>query len=168
MGSFEALVLVLLGMAVGAAVPALLQLRRTLKSAERFLDETGPRLQRTLETADRAAARVDRIADGLETELERARGFLDAAADFGRSLRQMQGTLRTVASVGAAIGPAVAAAARALFDPFRSAERVAGAATRGDGGASGRGDDAESTAAPAPRQGFPTPHPPGPKEVPHE
>jgi ABC-type transporter Mla subunit MlaD len=130
MGTFEALVLALLGVVIGAAVPALLQLRRTLRSAERFLDDTGPRLQRTLETAERAAGRVERIAGDLERDLGRARGLLDAASDLGRSLRLLQGSLRTALSIGAAFGPAAAAAARALF-------------------ASVRGDGPESAGAPA-------------------
>ena len=153
MGFFEALVLVLLGVVTGAVVPALLQLRRTLRSAERFLDDTGPRLQRTLETTERAAAHVDRIAGDVENDLDRVRGVLDVTADLGRSLRQVQGSLRTVASIGAAIGPAVAAAARALFDPLRgggredrppeSAPRRAAAPRPGNGPEAGESDQAK-------------------------
>jgi len=41
---------------VAAAVATLLQLRRTLRSAEAFLEALSPRLDRTLEVAGRAVA----------------------------------------------------------------------------------------------------------------
>jgi ABC-type transporter Mla subunit MlaD len=135
MGSFEAIVLVLLGVLIGVAVPALLQLRRTLKSAERFLDETGARLRRTLDSADRAVDRVDRIAVEIEGDLRHARALFDAASDLGRSLQRAQGSLRTMISIGTAIGPAVAAAARALFG-----------ASGGDGRDTAAGPDAPASA----------------------
>lgn len=137
MNAWQATLVVLLAVLVGAAVPVLLQLRRTLRRAETFLDETGPRLQRSLDSVDRIALRADRITGDLEKDLDRARGLLESVAEFGGSLRQMQGSLRTVASVGAAIGPAVAAGARALFDSFRSEGRDAATAPRKTGGDAG-------------------------------
>jgi ABC-type transporter Mla subunit MlaD len=58
--------IVLVGVLVGAAVPALLQLRRTLRSAEVFFQTTGPKLNDTLEEASGAAAKIRAVAGQFE------------------------------------------------------------------------------------------------------
>src|SRR5207247_5384196 len=109
--------LVLLAILVGAGVPALVQLRRTLQSAQTFLDSTGKRLDRTLDEVTDAAARINRLGKSLEKDAEGLGVFTDAAAGLGRSLKQAQESLRVMTAVGAAVGPAIAAGLRALFAP---------------------------------------------------
>src|SRR5213594_3012650 len=111
--------LVLLAILVGAGVPALVQLRRTLQSAQTFLDSTGKRLDRTLDEVTDAAARINRLGKSLEKDAEGLGVFTDAAAGLGRSLKQAQESLRVMTAVGAAVGPAIAAGLRALFAPDR-------------------------------------------------
>ena len=113
---------VLLAILVGAVVPVLIQLRRTLRSAESVLDTTGPKLERTLDEVGEAAARINRLGKSLERDAEGLRVFTDAAAGLGRSLKQAQESLRVMTAVGAAVGPAIAAGLRALFTPERDDE----------------------------------------------
>ena len=100
MATWQIVAVVLLAVLVGAVVPVLLQMRRTLQSAENVLKSTGPKLDRTKD------------AEGLGV-------FTDAAAGLGRSLKQAQESLRVMTAVGAAVGPAIAAGLRALFAPDR-------------------------------------------------
>jgi ABC-type transporter Mla subunit MlaD len=55
---------------VGVAVPVLLQLRRTLRSAETFLETTGATLKQTLEEISSAAATLNHAAVGIEENTE--------------------------------------------------------------------------------------------------
>ena len=113
--TWQLITVVLLAVLVGAAVPALLQLRRTLRSAENVLESTGPKVDRTLEEVSEAAARINRLGKSLERDAEGLQVFTDAAAGLGRSLKQAQASLRIMTTVGAAVGPAIAAGLRSLF-----------------------------------------------------
>lgn len=113
--TWQLFILVLLAVLVGAAVPVLLQLRRTLKRAEDVLESTGPKMDRTLEEVTEAAARINRVGKSLERDAEGLQVFTDAAAGLGRSLKQAQASLRIMTTVGAAVGPALAAGLRSLF-----------------------------------------------------
>ena len=145
LATWQLIVVVLLAVLVGALVPALIQLRRTLKSAENVLQATAPRLDRTLDEVSEAAARINRLGNTLERDAEGLRVFTDAAAGLGRSLKQAQKSLHLMTAVGAAVGPAVAAGLRSLFgagtddEPETSSGSVDDtAAAQGDRGADGR------------------------------
>ena len=56
--------------------------------------------------------------------------FTDAAAGLGRSLKQAQESVRIMTTVGAAVGPAIAAGLRALF--ARESEDDAESRPRGE------------------------------------
>ena len=141
MATWQILVVILLAVLVGALVPVLVQLRRTLQSAEKVLSTTGPRLDRTLDEVNEAAVRINRLGVRLEKDAEGLGVFTDAVAGLGRSLKQAQDSLRVVAAVGTAVGPAVAAGLRALFAPS------------GDRGGAVRGDEGGIDAAGAPGNG---------------
>lgn len=113
--TWQLFMLVLLAVLVGAALPVLLQLRRTLKRAEDVLESTGPKMDRTLDEVTEAAARINRLGKTLERDAEGLQVFTDAAAGLGRSLKQAQSSLRIMTTVGAAVGPALAAGLRSLF-----------------------------------------------------
>jgi len=154
--TWQIVAVVLLAVLVGALIPVLIQLRRTLQSAENVLNTTGPRLDRTLDEVSEAASRVNHLGRSLEKDAEGLRVFTDAAAGLGRSLKQAQESVRVITAVGAAVGPAVAAGLRALFAPERGddettrprreEERVAAqapaAARPGDGRPETRGKEA--------------------------
>ena len=122
--TWQVIGVVLLAILVGGVVPVLIQLRRTLRSAESVLDTTGPKLERTLDEVGEAAARINRLGKTLERDAEGLRVFTDAAASLGRSLKQAQESLRVMTAVGAAVGPAIAAGLRALFTPDRKSTRL--------------------------------------------
>lgn len=66
MVTVQMIALVLFAGLVGAAVPALLQLRRTLRRAEMFLETTGQRLDIALEEVSGAAANLRSAAGHAE------------------------------------------------------------------------------------------------------
>jgi uncharacterized protein YoxC len=106
---------------VGAAVPALLQLRRTLKAAELTLESTGRRVNETLDSVKIAMERVNRAADGLEQGVARVSSLLEALGGIGDALVKVKSSIGTVASVGSVVGSAVMAALG-----FRSRKRDPG------------------------------------------
>lgn len=93
MQGWELAVVVLVAVAVGAALPALIQLALTLKTARTVLTSSSRRLDEALEQASAATANIGQLAE---------------------SLNELAEKLRAVATVGAAVGPAVAAAVRAF------------------------------------------------------
>jgi uncharacterized protein YoxC len=113
---------IVLAILVGALVPVLIQLRKTLRAAESVLGTTGPKLDRTLDEVSEAASRINLLGRSLERDAEGLRVFTDAAANLGRSLKQAQESLRMVTAIGAAVGPAIAAGLRSLFTPERDDE----------------------------------------------
>ena len=131
MATWQIVAVVLLAVLVGALVPVLLQLRRTLQSAENLLNAAGPRLERTLDEVGEAAARINRLGKTLEKDAEGLGVFTDAAAGLGRSLKQAQESLRVMTAVGSAVGPAIAAGVRALFAPDRGEDARSGRSEAG-------------------------------------
>jgi uncharacterized protein YoxC len=114
--------MILLAIIVGALIPVLVQLRKTLRAAETVLSTTGPKIDKTLDEVSEAASRINQVGRSLERDAEGLRVFTDAAANLGKSLKQAHDTLRTVTAVGAAVGPAIAAGLRSLFTSARDDE----------------------------------------------
>jgi len=146
--TWQLVTVVLLAVLVGAAVPVLMQLRRTLRSAENVLESSGPKLDRTLDEVGEAASRINRLGKSLERDSEGLQVFTDAAAGLGRSLKQAQESVRIMTTVGAAIGPAIAAGLRALFT--RESEDDRESRPRGEN--EGATAEANMTGAPAESQ----------------
>ena len=107
-------VVILVAVLVGAAVPVLVQLRSTLRSAQQVLDRVGPRLESALTEVTEAADRLNRMASEFEERAKKAKPLFDAAADLGEQLTRLRGSLSTVAALGSALGPALAAAVKAF------------------------------------------------------
>ena len=107
------MILAFMGLAilVAAAVATLLQLRRTLRSVETLLEALSPRLDRTLEEASGAFAkvssvvtRVEKSAAALQVTIERAHSLAGTMAELGDSLR---GASRLTAVAGRAVATAL-------------------------------------------------------------
>ena len=109
-------VAVLLAVLVGAALPTLIQLRSTLRSVEQWTERVGPKLEGTLGEAQEVTRRLNRTGSELEQSTARARVLLDAAGDIGETLRRMNRSLQTAATLGSAVGPVIAAAVRAFVE----------------------------------------------------
>lgn len=108
-------VVVLVAVLVGTAVPALLQLRSTLKSLDTLLNETRPRLNAVLDQAAEATSRVNKAAVALEEGMGRVRGVLGALESLGTVLETARDVVRKTVTVATSIGPALYAGYRMFF-----------------------------------------------------
>ena len=108
-------VAVLLGVLVGAALPVLSQLRRTLKAAENTMLQSGTKLDRVLEHASEATRRINRISTEVETAAGHLKGVFDLLEGLGDLAAKLSDKVRIVDSVAEALGPALVAAARAVW-----------------------------------------------------
>ncbi len=100
MESWRVVEIVLVSVLVGTLLPVLFQLRSTLKAAEQFIVAAGPRLDRSLTDIAAAADRIDRV---------------------GATVERLTSSISLAAKLGAAVGPAVAAAVRAFRAPAEGA-----------------------------------------------
>ncbi len=100
---------------VGVAVPAILQLRTTLKSAERFLESTGRKADEALTEATEAMTRFNRATAGLEKGAEQLKSLFEAGQELAKSIGKLRDALKTISLLAGAIGPAAAAGFRAVF-----------------------------------------------------
>ena len=94
MDAWQAVVLAVVALLVGALLPALVQLTLALRAVRG------------------TAERVDRLTARLE-EGDRVDHLLQAIDSLSRMVTRLQETTRVAAAVGAAVGPAVGAAVRA-------------------------------------------------------
>lgn len=131
---------VLLAVLVGAALPVLFQLYSTLRVARGLLLRLGPKLDGTLTEVREAGQRLNRVGSELESSVRRAKLLLDVAGDLGEVMRGLRDSLKMASALAGSLGPALAAAIRALT------ERGSG---EGGEESSLREGPAESTAADA-------------------
>ena len=89
--------LTLAALLTGALMPLIFQVRATLRSAQRALDSSGPKLAQTL--TEMAA-----VTQELNT----------VAKDVAATVDQVRGTVRTATAIGSAVGPAMVAAIQAF------------------------------------------------------
>ena len=152
---WQLVLLILMAILVGAIVPVLVQMRRTLKSAEVFIDDAGPRLRRTLDGVDQVTGRLNRIGDGAERSVSRLTPMIEALTTAADTVTRARGRFRSLWAVGAALGPALAAGARALFSP--GGEEAAVTAPAAGSAADSRGREARGAKSPeaASRPGAP-------------
>jgi ABC-type transporter Mla subunit MlaD len=93
-----------IGIFVGVTVPALLQLRRTLRSAEVFLETTGATLRQTLEDVSDAAEKLNQVAGRIDENAETLRslfnGLGSVAGLLGRLRELLHGNKPSSAEAG--------------------------------------------------------------------
>ena len=104
---------VLLAVLAGAAIPALVQLRATLRAMETTFARTGKKLDEALATTAAAAGKIDALLSRLGAGSQFETVVRDVSA-LGRVASQVGDVVRVASAVGAAVGPAVAAGIRAL------------------------------------------------------
>jgi hypothetical protein len=137
--------MVLVAVLVGACLPVLLQLFLTLGATRRLLQRVGPKLDGTLAELHETSRRLNRATTGFDESAQRARAFLDATGDLGRSVQQIHRSLRPAVLLGSALGPALLVAIKTLIERYgRPAERG-----RGDSGDSAQGGGDEDAGDPA-------------------
>lgn len=104
---------VVMAILVGVAIPALVQLRATLRAMENTIERSGARFHETLGATAAAVERIDSLVVRLE-QGGRIEQFLESVAAVNRMVTQLRDTVRVASAVGAAVGPAVAAAVHAF------------------------------------------------------
>ena len=104
-------ILVALAAIVAAALVAvLLQLRQTLKSADRTLqtlESTGRHLNETLDGLTSTLTRVNRAVDELEQAAARASAALDALRGVGDVVSRVRSSVGLVTTIGSALTGAI-------------------------------------------------------------
>ncbi len=100
----------LVAVLVGTAVPALLQFYKTLKAAENTLEITGGHVNEALDQLSSTLERVNRAADDLERGANKVSSLLTALGGIGDALSRVRRTVGTVASLGSILGGALLAA----------------------------------------------------------
>lgn len=100
----------LVGVLVGAAIPVLLQLRKTLKAAEETLDTTGRHMNQALDQLSTTLERVNRASEELERGVTKVSSLLSALGGIGDALLKVRSTVGSVASIGSILGGALLAA----------------------------------------------------------
>lgn len=116
-GTTSLVLLVLLGVLVGAAVPALLQLRRTLKAAEVFLERTGGKLEATLDEVAATSGGIQKLLERFEHAAPGRGPDPAALASLLSSFGGIGESLRKIVLVVSALGPVVAAVAGSIRKP---------------------------------------------------
>ena len=83
------LAVVLLALLVGAAIPVLYQLYRTLSRARALLDTAGPRLEKAFDQVGQAADRLNGIGSSLEAQAQTLKPLFGADPSLAvRTLRR--------------------------------------------------------------------------------
>ncbi len=113
---FSSLLVILAAVLTGALLPLLFQLRATLRSAQTVLDVTTPKLARTLDEVQATVRELRLVTAGLAEHRPQVQEFMAAVGGLTTTINQLQASVRTASAVGAAIGPALAAA----FQAFRN------------------------------------------------
>lgn len=135
MTNWQLAIVVLLALLVGAFFPVLLQVRSTLRALERQL--VSKRLEETLSDLHVAARGFRVLGQQLEAGERQVADVLQAVQELGQTVRGVRESVKVVSALGAALGPAVAAAIRAFQqrgDDSTGSEPAAEPAESGDPG----------------------------------
>ena len=110
---------VLVAVLVGAALPVLFELFRTLRELRRVLRNADARLEPAIREIEGTARHARKIGDALEPHVGAAAEAVGSVAGLARPLREIRSQLESLAGLFAAIVPALVAALGA----YRSAPR---------------------------------------------
>lgn len=114
---------VLVSVLVGAALPAILQFRRTLRAAEIFLETTGAHFHRALDEVSEAGAKIRLAAGQVEGGAAEFQKLLGAAGSVSDSLGELRETLRGILGIASTIGPAIVGGIQAVAGRVTAARR---------------------------------------------
>jgi len=95
---------------VGAAIPVLLQLRRTLKAAEETLESTGRQVSQTLDRLTITLDRFEKTAVELERGVGRVTSLFEVLGGIGDTLGKVRASVIAVASIGSVVASGLLAA----------------------------------------------------------
>jgi hypothetical protein len=112
MEGWQTALLVIGALLVGALLPAIVQLRLSLRALGAATERISAQAGEALEAVTATPRRLDRLTARLE-EGQRVEGLLAGIDSLSRTVVQLQETVRVASAVGAAVGPAIGAAVRA-------------------------------------------------------
>lgn len=112
MESWQLALLVLVALLVGAFLPVLFQARATLRAAERHFNSR--KLGETLDDLHAAARGFRVLGQRLEGADKEIGEIIEAVRELGQVAAKVRGSMKVASAIGAAVGPAIAAAMRAL------------------------------------------------------
>jgi len=141
METLEIIKLVLLALFIGAFVPVLLQVRETLKSLDRKLDGIVLRANKSMDEVTESVHQANKVLASLN-QSGSINTLVKAAGDVGSVARQLEGTVKMAAAIGAAVAPSVAAAIQAWrMPPAVEEEQEATHVDQGSNGSSKKTGD---------------------------
>jgi hypothetical protein len=108
MEAYQAVLVAVAALLVGALLPVLFQLVLTLRAVRAVAEQAGPAVASITATAERLERLTARLEEG--GRVERA---LEAVDSLSATVAKLQETARVASSIGAAVVPAVTAAVRA-------------------------------------------------------
>ena len=103
---------VLFAVLVAVAIPVLLQLRRTLKTADNTFEVAERRLDASLRELTTTLTHINRSAEQLEKLTRSVGGTFRVLEKTGSPLQRLKSSVRTVSAIPSAIGPMLVAAVR--------------------------------------------------------
>jgi hypothetical protein len=106
--------LVVAALLAGAALPVLAQARVSLRAWQRLAEEAGPRLNRSLDEVAEVTVKLRRELTAFDGGGGRVAEALQSVDELGRAAGELRRTVKVAAAIGAAVGPAIAAATRTM------------------------------------------------------
>ena len=107
---------VLLGILVAVAVPVLLQLRKTLATADNTLEIAEQRLGTIMKELSETLGHVNRTSAEIEKLTKSLTGTVTKVRRIGSPIERVKSSVRTVAALGGALGPMVIGAVRGALN----------------------------------------------------
>ena len=98
----------------GVAIWVLLELRATLREARQFLNESGTKLNHTLDESAVAIGRLNRASEAVEQGAERVRELATDLGEFGSTVRRATRVAGRAGVAAAALVPAALSAWKLL------------------------------------------------------
>jgi uncharacterized protein YoxC len=113
MENWQVALIVILAIMVGVMIPAIIQFQMTMRSLHRFVRNNEDDVRVTMVELNRLATHINRIGSVVEANTKQIQSFFNSLEGVGHSIRRLRGAVRTASLLGAAVGPALAAAVKA-------------------------------------------------------
>jgi len=124
METVEIIKVVLFAIFIGAFIPFLFQLRRSLEGVRRTFGDVAKHLNATLDEVGDATYELKEVATTLNQNKERIVSLVTSANDLAALTKKLEGAVKIAATVGAAVAPSVAAAVQAWRQPVPDEEEA--------------------------------------------
>jgi uncharacterized protein YoxC len=116
MENWQVALIVILAIFVGVLIPSVVQFQMTMRSIHRFVRNNETDVRVAMVELKRLAAHVNRVGSIVESNTKQIESFFSSLEGVGHSIRRIRGAMRTASLLGAAVGPALAAAVKVRQD----------------------------------------------------